>query len=297
MSELDVVCCSDDGYLPHVSTLLDSLAHSGTGSVRMHLLHCGLGPGLADLEAQATRLGIGLEPIEVPPERVGELAASSRFPAQIWLRMLAPELLPELGRALYLDADTIALGDLGPLCELDLEGNHVAAVTNVPYPEPSNRPYPDALGIEPRDYFNSGVLLLDLERIRADGIGAQLIAAARTHVDLDWPDQSVLNLVLGDSRLPLEPRWNATTAVLDLGLGDEVFAANELERARRAPLIRHFEGPGLNKPWHYLCRRSHRADYLRHRANTPWSEFVPEGRTPANRWVRVRGRARGLIGR
>jgi hypothetical protein len=62
----------------------------------------------------------------------------------------------------------------------------------------------------------------------------------------------------------------------------DAFDAGELAEARDNPAIRHFEGPSINKPWHYLCDRELRELYDQHRAQTPWPRVRREGRTPRN---------------
>jgi hypothetical protein len=44
-----------------------------------------------------------------------------------------------------------------------------------------------------------------------------------------------------------------------------------VDEAVRSPAIRHFEGPSVAKPWHYLCPTPHRDVYLETLAQTPWA--------------------------
>ena len=57
---------------------------------------------------------------------------------------------------------------------------------------------------------------------------------------------------------------------------DEVFGAAETEEARTNPGIRHFEGPGANKPWDRRPMTPNAEAYWEHRRATPWRR----------RWVR-----------
>ena len=79
--------------------------------------------------------------------------------------------------------------------------------------------------------------------------------------------------------IPSHRGWATTARKVSFGA--------DLEEARRRPGIRHFEGPGENKPWHYLCRHELRELYLEHRRATPWPEVTLEGATPGNRLRRV----------
>ncbi len=68
----------------------------------------------------------------------------------------------------------------------------------------------------------------------------------------------------------------------------EVLGAGALEEATRDPAIRHFEGPGANKPWHLLCEHPHRRLYGPHRRRTPWPLYRPDGLTARNLLRRLR---------
>jgi lipopolysaccharide biosynthesis glycosyltransferase len=140
----------------------------------------------------------------------------------------------------------------------------------------------------PEAYFNSGVMLLDLEAMRREGSTAALVASAREQGDrMLWADQDALNVVLADRWLRLAPRWNCMNSVLLFPEAVEVFGAEAVEEARRRPGIRHFEGPWLNKPWHYMCEGPMRERYVEHRRQTPWPDFVPDAWTRRNRARRI----------
>ncbi|HYZ28605.1 MAG TPA: glycosyltransferase, partial [Thermoleophilaceae bacterium] len=156
----------------------------------------------------------------------------------------------------------------------------IGAVTNVW--EPWNAPYEKSLGLA-KPYFNSGVMLMDLERLRGQRATQAIVDYALAHLDrLPWGDQDPLNVVLGESRLELHPRWNCMNSVLYFDEAVAVFGAEAVAEARARPGIRHFEGPSINKPWHYLCRWDGRDDYYRYRARTPWPRVRRAGVTPRN---------------
>jgi lipopolysaccharide biosynthesis glycosyltransferase len=87
---------------------------------------------------------------------------------------------------------------------------------------------------------------------------------------LQWPDQDALNVVLGEARLALDPRFNAMNAVLCEPQGAETFGEARVAQARERPAIRHYEGPDANKPWHRKFSAPHRELYWRHRQATPF---------------------------
>lgn len=300
MSTLHLACGGSREYLPHIAAMLDSaLTHSADQHVEIHYLHGPDVPGseVARLEGMVTRAGGTIRRLLVDGSRLTGLPRMDRIPHAMWYRTFLPEVVPDVDRVLYLDADTIVVDGLAELWHTDLEGNWLAAVTNVW--EPWNENYPvHGLGLAHRDaYFNSGVVLMDLGRLRAEGVTERVLAHARARKFLPWGDQDSLNAVLAHRRLPLHPRWNCMNSVLAFPHAADVFGQAAVEEARARPGIRHFEGPSVNKPWHLLCELEGRQDYLRHRRRTPWPRVRHDGVTPTNvakrLWRDVRRRVSG----
>jgi lipopolysaccharide biosynthesis glycosyltransferase len=282
---LHVACAADADYAPHSAAMLHSaLARRGESQMRIHYLH---GPLFPVRSAELIRemvagAGGAITYHEIADDRIAGLPEMDFVTAAMWYRIFLPELLPGVDRILYLDVDTIAMDSLEPLWEVDVAQSHVAAVTNVFYMR-SHAERPVQLGIEPSDYFNSGVVMMNLDLMRRDSSTEALFEYATAHAgELAWPDQDVLNVVLGGDRVPLHPRWNCMSSILLFPWAAEVFGADTVEEARRHPGIRHFEGPTINKPWHYGCESPMRDAYFEHRRQTPWPRWRVEGRTPRN---------------
>jgi lipopolysaccharide biosynthesis glycosyltransferase len=212
----------------------------------------------------------------------------------MWYRIFLPELLADVDRVLYLDVDTIVLDSLEPLWVVDLADSYVGAVTNVFYMR-EHAQRAGQLGIEPADYFNSGVVLMNLELMRRDDSSRALLDYATGHApELAWPDQDALNVVLGKRRVALHPRWNCMNSVLQFPWAGDVLGADAVEEARARPAIRHFEGPTVNKPWLVGCESPLREVYFEHRSQTPWPDVEMEGAKPPSAVKRL---ARGVLGR
>ena len=138
----------------------------------------------------------------------------SRWTWMSLMRLAIPRLLPEERRVLYLDCDTIVRQDIGELFDLDLGGCLLAAVLE---PDKSR---------DGRRYYNAGVLLMDLDALRASGKVAEMVSAANYR---RWglPDQDVLNACCSRQTLALDPAYNATG-----------FIPHDEERVK----IRHYAG-------------------------------------------------------
>jgi lipopolysaccharide biosynthesis glycosyltransferase len=294
MKEVHVACAVEGSYVPHSAAMLHSvLANSEGARVHVHYLH---GPDLpqsdrALLADMIETNGGEISFVEVADEMCADLPTRGFTGKATWYRIFLPELLPAIDRVLVLDADVIATDSLGPLWTTDVGDHYLAAVTNVF--QLNHLGTPARLGLrDPHCYFNAGVMLMNLELMRKDRCTEALRDFGIRHgYELDWRDQDALNAVLGKKRLALHPRWNCMNSVLLFPWSAYVFDVETLAEARRDPAIRHFEGPTVNKPWHYLCDRGSRAVYIQHRRQTPWAHIELEGRTPANV---VRRAARGL---
>jgi lipopolysaccharide biosynthesis glycosyltransferase len=275
--------------------MLRSVIECGQTPVRVHLFHDGLASKWIDQLASIVADADG----ELLARSVTRdlLRGADRFaPAALWHRVLLPELLPDLDRLLYLDCDLVLTDELGPLWRLDLQGNCVAAVTTV-FPSPAwGQAHCRALGLDsPAMYFGTGVMLMDLERLRADHVSEQVLDYAVSKGDPEWffdfssdkkralayvathpghllfGDQDAMNAVLADSRLPLHPRWNCTNQVIHSAWSAEVFGEEVRAEAVENPAIRHFEGGAQSRPWEAEADRRDAELYWRYRRRTPWA--------------------------
>jgi lipopolysaccharide biosynthesis glycosyltransferase len=294
MSELHIACSSDENYVPHSAAMIHSaLAHNDR--LVVHYLH---GPSLsADDAGRLARMferpGHRIVFHEIPDRRVSGLRIEADFGPAMWYRILLPELLQDVDRILYLDVDTLILDRLDALWEVDLGRTLLGGVRNVFMPYHVQRAAD--LGIEPSAYFNSGVLLLNLEQMRDDRFteGVYALASERSG-ELEWPDQDALNLVVGSRWTALHPRWNVMNSmVLHRELARAALGAAALDEAIAAPAIRHFEGPEFNKPWHAQHERPGRRLYRVHRRATPWPRYALDGDTRWRKLKRLGGALRG----
>jgi lipopolysaccharide biosynthesis glycosyltransferase len=258
------------------------LAAHGPGEISIDYLHDAhtSSHGRLQLREMVRRLGGEIAFHLVPDTWVMGLPVSDFTRKATWYRLFLAELLPELSRVLHLDLDLIVNTSLVPLWHTPLDGNLIGAVTNVPPGPERHRLRPELDG---HPYFNAGVLLLDLAAMREEKTASQLYEFALQNPGrLTLRDQDALNVVLHDRRLVLAPTWNCMNSIMQWDYATDYFTAADLAEARRAPAIRHFEGPSSNKPWHILCDLPSRRQYALHRRGTPWPRVRPTGMTPSN---------------
>lgn len=278
-----VALAFDRGYAAPAAALIRSclLRHRGE-ELRFELIHDGSlsAEDLRHFEAMSKVEGAEIGFHMVDEHRLGGLPRVDRFGPIVWARIFLPELLGEHARAIYLDCDILVFSPLRQLWSSGLAGCALGAVANVV--EPGAREHVRRLGVSyPGGFFNSGVLLMDLERMRAECSTGNLSRFLIDYGDrLVWPDQDALNVIFAGGWLPLHPRWNAQNSFWSWrGWAAEVFDPGELADAIRNPAVRHFEGPSVAKPWHYLCPAPHKEHYRELVAQTPWAARPLDDRT------------------
>jgi len=153
-------------------------------------------------------------------------------------------------RVVYLDADLVVLGDLSQLAAIDLGGKTVGAVLDFHVHRWGKGGV--ALRGETTDdnpYFNSGVLVIDLDAWRTRQVrqrALDFLASNRDRI-LFW-DQDALNAVLADDWKALDPRWNRMTHYWEQRREGTLPFSRETIASLRDPFIVHFASG--SKPWH-----------------------------------------------
>lgn len=114
-----------------------------------------------------------------------------------------PYICKEIDKVLYLDGDIIVQNDLTELYQTDIEGVYGAAVVD------SGLLYSDTLIRQKiKNYFNSGVMLLNLRMLREENIPEELVREKYKSTDNSLMDQHVLNKVFLGKIKFLEQRYN-----------------------------------------------------------------------------------------
>lgn len=148
-------------------------------------------------------------------ERPNTRLNASMFTLTIYYRIFIAQMFPQYDKGIYLDSDTVVVGDISEMYNVPL-GKKLLGVVN-DFSIKTNKPFmryvEDYVGI-PRDkYFNSGVLLLnlaELRRLRFDEHFLYLLV--RYDFDTVAPDQDYLNAMCYGKVKLLPSKWDAMPA-------------------------------------------------------------------------------------
>jgi lipopolysaccharide biosynthesis glycosyltransferase len=243
MTNTSIAIAADETYLPGLLACLHGLARHAAGA-EVVIIDCGLGESSrrAVHETVAGQCRVSFQEPQFDVFTLG----TERYPAAMYCRLFLGRHAFINRRVLYLDADTIILGSLSELLGTPLRDQPIAAVRDYHTPTISDKDgLPDwqELGLDAGlPFFNSGVLLVDLDRWEGENLERAAVTHARRYQAISCNDQHALNAAFAGRWHELPPIWNATR----FWFKPERRAhphGNILSDAR----IVHFVGP--HKPW------------------------------------------------
>ncbi|MEO7269833.1 MAG: glycosyltransferase family 8 protein [Knoellia sp.] len=267
---MNIVLTFDEGYAEPALACIESLvSNNPTRQLTFWLITDGLSAQSRRnvellLAARATAHFLDPAPFDVGSLPLSTHVHSLHVSSAGYMRLFAPLLIPaDVTRVLYLDADTLCMGPLDELFDVDLGGATIAAVRDPYVHRMSDMEALPGLAqhrhrLDPQGpHFNSGMMLIDTARWRANNVSQVAVDYSRRHAAITrYPDQDALNFALHDSWLRVSHRWNhAMASRLESRFG------GRLDEAR----IVHFIFPV--KPWHAAfpegdrksCHRQHLA--------------------------------------
>lgn len=209
----------DNNYAPYLSVALVS-AVKNSSSDRNYvatILHDGLcEDNINKLKAietdnfkiQFVLMEKGLEKIT---NRLSNCLRCEYFTLTIYFRLFIATMFPEYDKGIYIDSDVVITSDIAELYDYDLGENYIGAcndlsVINVPVFTEYMRKH---VGIDKTRYINSGVLLLNLKKMRNNNFDEHFInLLSKYHFDSVAPDQDYINAICEDKILYLPSSWN-----------------------------------------------------------------------------------------
>lgn len=235
-----------------VASLLETLRH-GAG-MDLYVMASGLSPATKSKLESAWGDRVRLQWVPLDNEKLEALRgyAYPSSPAANFRLVVGSSLPADISRVIYLDADILIQKDIFELWEQNMHGKIVLAVQDSYIQKLPARYFPGQAPSE-RPYFNSGVMVIDLEAWRAAGIEQRCLEAAlRLPLRTKWLDQDVLNACLAGRWGRLPPVWNKQF-FLDVfpDWRCSPYDQDEFQEARSNPAIIHF--CSRTKPWHTFC--------------------------------------------
>lgn len=236
----------DDNYVVHLCVVIASILNNTESKIHFIVLAPNLSEEnkqkiatvCGDNELNIVNTSVKLDNFSNVEIKCGHISLSTCS------RFFIPQLDFPYEKGVYLDCDVVVNGDIKELFDIDLGENYTAAVDDF-----ISKDYSAKLGIG--RYFNAGVLLLNIAKMRSENAVEKILAALETHGNtIKYADQDILNLVFGQKVLFLPPRFGVVSPYFR-GRKTKYFSKEEISAAIYNPLVIHFTGP--DKPWVIPC--------------------------------------------
>lgn len=298
-----VLCAADDNYVKPLAVTLHSAASSLKPGSRLHVIL--MDGGISESSWTGLRetlldLPVAVHVLRPNRKEISDLTTSHHITHTAYFRLLAARLLPEsIDKVIYLDSDVLVKRDLTELWSLDVGDHYCLAAVDIACPfvdayqaQSAHRRYKKAIphlaAISPipnwrqleldgsADYFNSGVMVLNLARWRAESIDQKLLACLRDNESHVWCwDQYALNVVFAGQWGKLPAHWNQGAHVFEYP--DESHSpidGSEFVQMRDQPSLIHFTTEF--KPWRFEPFHPLREQFFEQLDQTAWAGWRPE---------------------
>lgn len=278
---LHILCATDDNYVPYCGVMLTSVFENNK-DVSIHVYVIIDKPlslsnrrrfqELAEkYHQQIEYLLINKEQLSIFPTK-----GMDYWSIAMYYRIFAEELIPqEINRVLYLDCDIIVRGSLASLWNVDMTGKAIGVVPDIFsfYDDYYERlQYSKEAG-----YFNSGVLLMNLEYWREHKLCQQCMDYLNNnYARLFANDQDVLNAVLWDKKMRLPVTYNYQVQFLAdyFYHNEEPKLQAEIWNTKDNPIVIHYAVP--TKPWNVLYyQMPYKKIWWQYKRKSPWWYILP----------------------
>jgi lipopolysaccharide biosynthesis glycosyltransferase len=276
MKTINILCSTDDNYVPYCGIMLTSLFENNRKhQLCTYILTEGLHQNNTSLFSQlAERYNTPIHIVRVSDERIAPFPIFHSYHSlAAYYRLLAPILLPpEVERIIYFDCDIIIDSDIESLWNEDVEDVAFGAVIDQDY---FCRITNHRLGIPEDIYtFNSGMLLINLKYWRLHSIMERCFDYIQKSSDkIIFCDQDALNYVVTKERKLLPIQYNFQTGFIHQDMQLDEHILDEVKRAIQHHIVIHYTF--FTKPWMKYAYVAHpyRFKYRYYRSISLWKDY------------------------
>ena len=214
---------TDDNYLPFLAITLQSLWENSSHEYdyEMYVLHSGVRQEYEEKIMRYNKEGFTISFVDVT-EKLKDIAAHLHmrdyYTCTTYFRIFIAGMFPQHDKALYLDCDTVILGDIAELYHYDLGNNLIGGAPC----EGVNSfdVYKDYVrqvdGLDPDYFFNAGVILMNLKAFREENFYEQFADLLKKYKFTVIQDEDYLNVLCQDRVLRLPRAWNKSPVDKDI---------------------------------------------------------------------------------
>lgn len=206
------------------------------------------------------------------------LETNGRWPIICYARLFACHLLKDVDRILYLDCDTIVLGDISELFTEQFNDYPVYGCKDF-----IGNAYKKLIGM-PKEAVNvnGGVLLFNLQQMRDLGSDVKINNFLEKYgKNISYADQDILNGTFWKELGILDPSYDIMSImkvfsykeIIQLKHPMGCCSAEEVDKALEKPIIIHFTGNyRTTRPWFKNSNHPYRDEFEKYKALSPWKD-------------------------
>lgn len=209
----------DDKYAPYLSVALYSLAQNANKkyTYKVTILYrkgmlsvSNMGNIIKNIPNHFAIDFINMDDrLETITDRIENRLRCDYFTPIIFYRLFIPAMFPEYKKAIYLDSDIVVLGDISTLFNTNIDQYLLGACKDYFAGEMLENYLNVFVGVDKTEYFNSGILLMNLEKLRSLKLDEHFLYLYNTyHFECIAPDQDYLNAMCKGKVLSLSQSWN-----------------------------------------------------------------------------------------
>ena len=244
---IPVFYACDDNFVKYTVVSLQSMKEHASRDQKycIHVLHTNISKEMQDVmyAMQDEQFQIRFDDVTDYLKSISDkLPLRDYYSKTTYFRLFIAEMFPEYEKAIYIDSDTVVLGDIADLYAYDLGDNYVGAAREQAMVQTDvyGTYVEKVLGIDRNTYFNAGLLVINCEQFRKQRVLDQFIELLHVYNFVVTQDEDYLNLICKGQVFWLPQQWNT-----------EVFG--NIDYPEESICVLHYIM--VSKPWHYKdCR-------------------------------------------
>ena len=216
--EIPVCFATDDNYIPFLAVAITSLLDNASKSnfYRIFVLTTNLKQENIDsiLKHQTENSSIEFISLAKELDKIqGMFHLRDYYSKETYYRIFIPNLFPQYDKVIYLDCDITVLGDISQLYNTQIHGYFVGAVQEevMQTYEVFGNYVEQADGINRKNYFNAGILLINCRRWRNQLIAERFVDLLNRYKFRVVQDEDYLNVLCKGNIKWLHLGWNKTS--------------------------------------------------------------------------------------
>ena len=252
---MEIITSVDDNYAMHLGAMIVSIFENTQfpEEISLNILNSGLSTENRDKFFYCVEsYGGKIQFLEIDSKRFEKFHERSYINRTAYYRIVIPELFSNEQKVIYLDCDIILEEDITKLYNIDISDYHVAATCD------ENKFLSKEIGLDVKDYFNSGVLIINIEKWRKLKLTEKIVEYIIGPLNKkNTCDQDALNYVIKGNYYNLGYEWNYIYDNHFYFIGNRDFK----------PKLIHFAG---NKPWGVFSNNPYKSQYEKYIKLSPW---------------------------